>query len=1185
MKTLLRKQLERARRDAADDKSVLRRLLPMVLKQYRVFQERIESLDQSVGNLRRDLQEFSTDDRTSRDQRLRAVVDNVKDGIATVSQEGQILSVNLTAERIFGYRPGTLIGHHLSLLLPFPDHKTAAGYLDELSQTKDCTVAEMSPYQIDGRHRTGKTFPADVVVSRALVEEDDIFIVGIRDMTERVSAERALRESESRYRSLVDSAPEAIVVYDVDAGRFVDVNESALNMFGWDRKSMLNLGPQDISAATQEDGRASADPRGYISAALEGKTPVFEWVHKDRRGREIPCEIRLARIDAQGKRLVRGSITDISDRKRAEILADGEKNVLEGMASNAPLSEVLNSITLTVGQVSGDACCAILLLDRAGHRLKVNSAPNLPKALVDAIDGVPVDVLAGAPSPDRAIAETVIMADMGTDPLWAKHRELAEKHGLKSCWSTPIRTSDERILGAFAVFYPQSKAPVTKSFDLFDRMTRLAGIAIERKQAEKTIRASEARFRGLFENVLDGVYQVGADGVFVSANPALVKMLGYESEAELKAIGPTRNLYVDPLQQNSVLDSLHRDGQVRNAELRLRRRDGSAIIVLENSRVVRDESGIVTGYEGTLSDITERKRSELAIHEAKERAEVTLKSIADGVITTDADGRVDYLNPVAEQLTGWTMDEASGRPVVEIIQIMDENSGEAMEDPVTVCLREGCVTELGQHTILVDRDGAQIAIQDSAAPIRDHHGRVMGSVMVFHDVNKERSLRRQLAYQASHDPLTGLINRREFETQLEGALEASRRDANLTHVLLYLDLDQFKIVNDTCGHSAGDQLLQQLTSLITRRVRVGDVICRLGGDEFGVLLSECGLERAVEVADDLRQAIREYRFFWQDAAFDIGVSIGVVSVDEDSESVAALLSAADVACYAAKDQGRNRLHIYQHGDAAERHAEMQWVSRVTRAIEDDRLELYFQPIVPIGDNSDRRDHYELLLRMRDEQGKLVCPDSFIPAAERYNLMPALDRWVLKYALDNLAYKGDGDRDDGYTLAVNFSGTSLNDDKFLDHVLSELERHDLVPGSICFEITETAAISNLQRVAHFMSEVKKRGCEFSLDDFGSGLSSFTYLKNLPVDYLKIDGHFVKNLMSDRIDQTMVAAITTVGNAMGIRTVAEHVDSRRVLETLVSIGVEFAQGYLIAKPAPVSEFPPMVGNRPVRELKLA
>jgi len=389
-------------------------------------------------------------------------------------------------------------------------------------------------------------------------------------------------------------------------------------------------------------------------------------------------------------------------------------------------------------------------------------------------------------------------------------------------------------------------------------------------------------------------------------------------------------------------------------------------------------------------------------------------------------------------------------------------------------------------------------------------------------------------------------------------------------VLLYLDLDQFKVVNDTCGHSAGDQLLQQVTSLITRRVRGTDIVCRLGGDEFGILLEECSLERAVEVADALRLGICEYRFFWQDAAFDIGVSIGIVAMSEDSDSVASLLSAADVACYAAKDLGRNRLHVYQHGDAAERHAEMQWVSKVTKALEEDRLELFFQPIVPIGTNGDSRGHYELLLRMRDAAGNIVAPNAFIPAAERYNLMPTLDRWVITETLRDLADCGKGPRDQGYTLAINLSGTSLNDDSFLNFVLEELGRHPLVPGAICFEITETAAISNLSRVAHFMTELKKQGCEFSLDDFGSGLSSFTYLKNLPVDYLKIDGHFIRNIMTDRIDQTMVNAITQVGNVMGIRTIAEHVESREVLDTLVSIGVEYAQGFFVAKPAPICEF---------------
>ncbi len=1171
MKKLLRLQLERARKNAGDYKATLQRFLPMVLRQYSLYDQKVGSLKEEIARLRLHLQEFSTDDRALRDQRLRAVVDNVKDGILTVDEDGVILSINLTGERIFGYQPGSLVGSHLSLTLPFPEDRTPAAYLRELATGSNRDAAKTSPMQVECRHLSGTQFPCDIVVSEAMVEDAQIFIVGVRDMTERVTAERALRESESRYRSLVDSAPEAIVVVDLDANRFVDFNEVALNMFRTDAETMRGWGPKDVSPERQDDGSESfGSVRGHLEAALDGRKPVFEWLHKDARGRVFPCEVRLARIVSGKRRLVRGSITNITERKRAEHLAAGEKDILEKIAANAPLSEVLDIVARTVEGVTGRARCAILLIDSEREHLAVGAAPNLPEKLIDAMDRLPVGALTAAPAPSKTLVETVIEADMGTDPLWGTHRELAISLGFGSSWSTPIRSSAGDLVGVFAVFYREKRVLVQKSFELFDRMTRLAGIAIERKLAEKAIRASERRFRGLFENVLDGVYQVSADGRFISANPALVKMLGFDSEEALKAIGPTTNLYVEPRDQSGVLETLHDEGQVRNAELRLRRADGSHIVVLENARVVRDAAGAIRGYEGTLSDITDRKRAELAVFEEKERAQVTLKSIADAVITTDARGRIDYLNPVAEHLTGWRAEEAAGRPVTEIVKIIHEGTGEDVENPVFACLRHGEVTELGQHSMLVSRDQTQVAIQDSAAPIRDHRSRVVGAVMVFHDVGKERRLRHQLAYQATHDSLTGLINRREFEVRLERALQNTRADRDLTHVLLYLDLDQFKIVNDTCGHSAGDQLLQQVTSLITRRVRASDVVCRLGGDEFGILLEDCNLERSVEIGNGLRQAIREYRFFWQEAVFDIGVSIGVVAMSGESDSVAALLSAADVACYAAKDSGRNRLHVYQHGDAAERHAEMQWVSRVTRALEDGRFELYYQPIVPISDIADRRAHYELLLRLRDETGALVPPDAFIPAAERYNLMPTLDRWVIRQALEGLVDSGRCGAADGYSLAINLSGTSLNDDKFLAYVLQELEAHELAPGALCFEITETAAISNLSVAAHFMSEIKRRGCEFSLDDFGSGLSSFTYLKNLPVDYLKIDGHFIKQITHDRIDQTMVKAITEVGNAMGIRTVAEHVETKEVLDTLRAIGVEYAQGYYFAKPAPVSDF---------------
>jgi diguanylate cyclase (GGDEF)-like protein len=403
---------------------------------------------------------------------------------------------------------------------------------------------------------------------------------------------------------------------------------------------------------------------------------------------------------------------------------------------------------------------------------------------------------------------------------------------------------------------------------------------------------------------------------------------------------------------------------------------------------------------------------------------------------------------------------------------------------------------------------------------------------------------------------------------LNEALVTARSDESMTHVLLYLDLDQFKLVNDTCGHQAGDRLLKQITGILQTRLRSSDTLARLGGDEFGILLQGCTADRAARIADSLRQAIRDYRFEWHDGAMNVGVSIGFVEINGASESITSVMSAADVACYAAKDSGRNRVHMYPRGSAPERHREMQWVSRLTRACEENRLELYYQPIVPIGANKDPRGHYELLVRMRGENGALVLPAEFIPAAERYNIMPMIDRWVVRQALGALAhYRGDGDIRNGYTLSINLSGTSLNDDHFLEFLISELQAYDLSPGAVCFEITETAAISNLANVVHFMKEFRARGCQFSLDDFGSGLSSFMYLKNLPVDYLKIDGQFVQNMTTDHVDRSMVEAITQIGHAMGIKTIAERVESAEVLECLAEIGVEYAQGIYVAVPESV------------------
>jgi diguanylate cyclase (GGDEF)-like protein/PAS domain S-box-containing protein len=728
------------------------------------------------------------------------------------------------------------------------------------------------------------------------------------------------------------------------------------------------------------------------------------------------------------------------------------------------------------------------------------------------------------------------------------------------------------MLGTFATYLKRTRMPSRRDLELVGRMAQLARLAIERRRGEEALRESERRFRGLFDNVVEGVYQVTMDGYLLSANPALIEMLGYGSLEELRAIGSTESLYVVPETRHRLIDRLITEGELVEAEYDLKRKDGTIITITENARLNRDERNQPSGFEGTVTDITERKRAEQRFYEQKERAEVTLQSIADAVITTDRAGTIDYVNPIAEKLTGWPAGEACGRNVTDVVKLVTDGSLAPIDDPVGHALVSGEPLSLADQTVLVSRSGAKMPIQATVAPIRDRNGKTAGAVMVFSDVSRERRMKRLLSYQAAHDALTGLINRREFESRLSAALESARADHHVLHAMVYVDLDQFKVVNDTCGHPAGDQLLRQVTGLLQTRVRANDVLARLGGDEFGVLLEHCTPAQALRIADTLRQAIRDLHFHWGASALQIGASIGIVEINHDTESVAALLSAADIACYSAKDGGRNRVQVYDPASASARHREMRWISRLTTARDEGRLDIVFQPIVRIAEPADVRPHYELLLRLVDENGQTVLPAEFIPAAERYNLMPSLDRWVIEKVLrDIVPSTKDGVEVAEFMVAVNLSGTTLSDPGFLEFLTDTLETHEPTPGVLCFEVTETAAISNLGHASYLMREMASRGCLIALDDFGSGLSSFNYLRTLPVHFLKIDGQFVQNVANDRIDRSMVEAIVQIGKAIGIETVAERVETPEVLETLRQIGVGYAQGFLCGRPAPMSGFP--------------
>ncbi|BBP05549.1 hypothetical protein TPL01_02920 [Sulfuriferula plumbiphila] len=561
------------------------------------------------------------------------------------------------------------------------------------------------------------------------------------------------------------------------------------------------------------------------------------------------------------------------------------------------------------------------------------------------------------------------------------------------------------------------------------------------------------------------------------------------------------------------------------------------------------------------------KRALNTLANEKERAEVTLHSIGDAVITTNASGHIEYLNPVAEQLTGWTNEAARGLPSWRVFNIINESTGAPLDSPAEKAIKENRIVPLANHAGLVKRNGKIIPIENSAAPICDSQGQIIGAVLVFHDVSHARAMATKLSHQASHDPLTGLINRHTFESRLQQALDNVRRE-NSHHTLCYMDLDQFKIVNDTCGHRAGDELLRQLAGELRTKVRNSDCLARLGGDEFGLLLEGCTVQQAEHVAATLLQTVKEFRFHWQEHTCAVGVSIGLVGINAGCGDLAKIMGAADSSCYAAKDRGRNCIYVYQPDDkeVAQRRGEMQWVARITRAIDEGRLRLYYQTIQPLAGTQGA--HYEILLRMLDEEGRIVPPGTFIPAAERYGLMPAIDRWVIENTFATLGrlYRGDAKKR-LHTCAINLSGTSWADESLAGFICGMTGRHGVPARSICFEITETAAISNLGKTIALIRDLKEAGFRFSLDDFGSGVSSFGYLKQLPVDYLKIDGGFVRNIIHDKIDHAMVAAINQIGHIMGIKTIAEFVENEEILERITAMGVDYAQGYAIARPQPL------------------
>ena len=1076
------------------------------------------------------------------------MLDQLPCAVLVTDARGFVLGVNSELLRLSGVTAAKLLGQHMDVLFP-PAGRIFLQTHVWPSLTRDGRVAEIFlqlcapggqrlPVMLNshaGRHGDTAAYYWTLFVATKR-HRFEAQLVEARQRAEATAV--ALDASERFTRSVADAIP-AMVGYWDQALRCRFANKQYLEWFGRDPADLMGESLQNLLG-----DHLFAMNEGHIRAALGGEPQHVERCMLKANGALAHTQARYIPDLVDGE--VRGFlalVTDISALKNAEALlieeiTERKREHLLLQESNGMLREAQR-----LGQIGSWRWSAE---DGQTHwSEQMYTMFGRDKAL---------------PAPSLDDRSTLYLPE-----------GLAR---LKAC------VGDAMLTGAPYVLELRFNRPngqlgwlETRGEVMRDAQSRITGLRgttqdiSARKQIESDLRKTQDFLARAGDLAGVGGWEVNLSDMSVYWSDAVCQIHGMPTGHQ-PAIDEAIAFYDDasrPIVQAAVADTIA-GGPAFDLELRIRRPDGEHRWI-RTVGSVSFAGGQAVRLMGAFQDVTDRVTQRQALAEQHEMLRVTLQSIGDAVITTDGKGKVAWMNPVAERMTGWLASEALGLPLQQVFHIVNEETRALMDNPVATCLALGETVGLADHTLLISRDGREYGIEDSAAPIRSNAGDVLGVVLVFHDVSEQRRLSGEMTYRATHDALTGLVNRAEFESRLQRLLQKSH-DEHSEHSLLYIDLDRFKLVNDACGHAVGDQLLQQVSKLLTEAIRARDTVARLGGDEFAIILEHCAPAQAQGVAQKICDRMEVFRFMHEERRFRIGTSIGLVPVDRRWRDTAAIQQAADTSCYAAKEAGRNRVHVWFDTDEAmqARHLEMQWTSRIERALDDGGFVLFAQRIEPLKSGGTGL-HAEVLLRLKNEDGSLVPPGAFLPAAERFNLISRIDRWVLAQAVQWLQRLPEPAR--VACLSVNLSGQSVGDRAFHAWATELLAgAGSTVCGQLCLEITETAAVTNLADAAVFIRQVRAAGVKVALDDFGAGASSFGYLKSLPVDYLKIDGQFVRDLVTNALDDAAVRCFVDVARVVGVQTVAEFVEQPAVLRRLSEIGVDFAQGFLLHRPEPLT-----------------